>query len=380
MSCLHGKEWETSLQGMRRMNVQWGLLGTLTVLLLAATVGGCTWGDPGDSDYSYFDLVCRYGDSHSEPFVHWTPDGEWLVVDDTRLIRRVAADGTWAQTVTNPNPRYHDPSLDPEETAHFNYGYYADVSPVNSRIVFTSCESPIEDYDNGRVFRRNYELFTIGIDGTDARRLTSTTVLENFPVWSPDGTRIAFLQSPEEPDVYSPAPVLWELYVMAADGTDRRWLTKGVGLFPPVWSPDGRRLAYISDQETGPRSLGRVEVVDVDTWQVTRIGATSAVPAWSPDGRELALGSMDEGGPAVLAVGTDGSGMHTVWASEAGADAAPVTQLAWSPDGTALVFVTDQVFIINPIAGDPRRLIKPMGKVQWPSCRLEPRRFSPCPL
>ena len=294
-------------------------------------------------------------------------DDAWLVVDEVDVIRRIAADGSGVQTLKNPNPYYSDPSIDPDATAIFFYGYYADVSPATSRIVYTSCEVPNTGHnerfaaiDQGMVL--NYELFTVGIDGTDARRLTDTPALEHFPVWSPDGRRIAFLWSPEDPDVYAgweTAP--WALYVMNADGTDRRWLTAGLGLFPPVWSPDGQRLAYISDQDASPHALGRVEVVEVDTGKVTQLVTTTAVPTWSPNGKELALAGEGDGGPAVFTVGPDGTGMRTVWASGEGEDGALVTQLAWSPTGTGLVFVTDAIHIIRPGAGDAIRLMKPMG-------------------
>ena len=121
MSCLHGKEWETSLQGMRRMNVQWGLLGMAATLLLAvsrreAALGG----DPAEYESSLeviYDAQCRSyinGGSHSEPFVHWTPDNAWLVVDEVDVIRRITADGSGVQTLKNPNPFHTDPSIDPE--------------------------------------------------------------------------------------------------------------------------------------------------------------------------------------------------------------------------------------------------------------------------
>ena len=392
MSCLHGKEWETSLQGMRRMNVQWGLLGISAALLLAVTVVGCTWGDPADYESSLivsYDAQCRTWGSHSEPFVHWTPDDAWLVVDEVDVIRRIAADGSGVQTLKNPNPFHTDPSLDPDRTWGFFYGYYADVSPATSRIVYTSCEFPNEGHDErdaaiARGLVLNYELFTVGIDGADTRRLTDSPALEHFPVWSPDGRRIAFLWSPEDPDVYAgweTAP--WALYVMNADGTDRRWLTAGVGLFPPVWSPDGKRLAYIADEEASPRALGRVDVVEVDTRRVTQLGTTIAVPAWSPYGKELALAGEDDGGPVVLAVGSDGTGRRTVWASEAGEDGALVTQLAWSPAGTGLVFVTDEIYIIRPGASGALRLIKSMGEatgrvVAWTRDGTRIAVYEPC--
>ena len=58
------------------------------------------------------------------------------------------------------------------------------------------------------------------------------TVRDSNPVWSPDGRRIAFESN-------------WQLWVMNADGSGQRRLTRnGARNFASVWSPDGRRFAF----------------------------------------------------------------------------------------------------------------------------------------
>ncbi len=372
------------------MNVLFRMAGMATAILLAAIIGGCTWSDPDDERglTINFNAPCYGWGTYSEPFVHWTPDSAWLVLDEIRLIRRVAADGSGVQTVKNPNPVDPDPSRRPNTVQVSQYGFYADVSPAASRIVYTSCEFPNTGHDERQAaldwrIVLNYELVTIGIDGTDARRLTDTAVLEHFPVWSPDGRRIAFLQSPEETNPYDWENTPWDLSVMNADGTDRRQLAAGLGLFPPVWSPDGSRLAYISEQEATPRALGRVEVVGVDTGKVAQLGVTTAVPAWSPDGTEVALAGEDDEGPVVLAAEAEGTGTRTLLAGEGGPEGALVTQLAWSPTGTGLVIVTDAIRIIRPGAADALQLIKPMGEangavVAWTRDGARIAVYDPC--
>ena len=71
------------------------------------------------------------------------------------------------------------------------YGFYGDVSPDGSHIVYSTCEYPLP----GSVGEYGYELGITGVDGTGKRRLTNNTQFEHYPAWSPDGSKVAF---PEE--------------------------------------------------------------------------------------------------------------------------------------------------------------------------------------
>ncbi|MBT7096944.1 hypothetical protein HN937_06190, partial [Candidatus Poribacteria bacterium] len=96
--------------------------------------------------------------------------------------------------------------------------------------------------------------------------------------WSPDGSRIvAAVQLP---------PLGWEIHVMDADGSNLEQLTfasKGAGRSSsrnPVWSPDGSRIAYDFN--------GRIRVMRPDGSNVVELGIGD-YPCWSPDGRQLAF-------------------------------------------------------------------------------------------
>ena len=157
------------------------------------------------------------------------------------------------------------------------------------------------------------------------------------PTWSPDGGRIAFLSNRAEG---------WDLYVMNADGAEVRRLTAGATANDPAWSPDGRWIAL----ERG----GRIELVAADGDDRGPPIADAAQPAWSPDGRlafvrsgDLWLRSGDREEARLLA----------------DADAP-----SWSPDGAQLALIRAGVAVFNIAGGTVQMLTRERGDQEpaWP--------------
>ena len=81
-------------------------------------------------------------------------------------------------------------------------------------------------------------------DGGNPTRITDSPATERRPAWSPDGSKLAFVSDRDGND---------EIYVMDADGSDQTRLTDDLGLDRnPRWSPDGTRIAF--DPITGSTS------------------------------------------------------------------------------------------------------------------------------
>jgi len=141
---------------------------------------------------------------------------------------------------------------------------------------------------------------------------------------------------------YPPKVSLTEagVYLIRPDGTDLRHLTPGpVGFSGSSWSPDGSRIAVVTNACSSPR----VSVIDVDGGGAVEVAAFDGSAGglewvvwgleWSPDGRQLAVPARSrEETPSyqTLLVSADGSG-EPVELFEGSA-------LGWSPDGSALAF------------------------------------------
>lgn len=230
-----------------------------------------------------------------------------------------------------------------------------DISPDGSQIVFAS----------NRV-GAHFEIFVMNSDGSNVRQLTSfgsSTIGNTWPRWSFDGEWIAF-QSGGGTD--------FQIYRMRPDGSDLTQVTHYAGLNQfPNWSPDGTRLVIRRDTEIYAINSSDGEDPDRLTFTDTIPGAFNQMAAWSADGSQIAFLSNREGYNSVFVMNSDGSsqvnftpksvGYLGTWNSRAP---------AWSPNGQYIYFTgvrslsntgsTEEIFV-KPIGGGDEAKLTSVG-------------------
>ena len=244
-------------------------------------------------------------------YVRWTPDGSRILFDLAVGKRGVPPVGLYMVDVDGLQVRE---VVSPIDNAAFSdtLGTYTgsmiyfDISPDGSRVAYSTCRYSTD---------ANFELMVSDLDGTGTRRLTDNSHVDNYPVWSPDGDRIAFISSRAENGDHDARN--YRLYTMAADGSDVRLVAPAAddpsfaaGPHPPRWSRDGRRIAFVVYEYDGDWEAGRaVYTVGADGSGLTKVADTVSGPAWSPDDDDrIALVARDgDEGAALYTYAPDGS-------------------------------------------------------------------------
>ncbi len=184
-------------------------------------------------------------------------------------------------------------------------------------------------------------------------RLTPADIFQleyaDAPAISPDGAWIAYVRRWSDPMTDRRYSNIW---VVRRDGSGHRPLTSGkFSEESPAWSPDGTRLAFVSNRGGG-RQLWVRWMDTGDVLALTHGSEAPSAPAWSPDGRQLAFLQLVPRAPLVI-----------------GTPLAPPPGATWAPPPKytdRLVFRQDQLgelppgfvhaFVIPAEGGTPRQV------------------------
>jgi len=171
------------------------------------------------------------------------------------------------------------------------------------------------------------------------------------PEISPDGKQIVFTRSWIDKVKDERVSNLW---IVDVDGTRVRELTNGNWRdSQPVWSPDGKRIAFMSDRD----GTNQLHVLWVDTREVAQLTHLEQAPTsinWSPDSKLIAFNAFEPDNDSILAVKLPERPRNAQWAKPA----VIVNRLAWAADGRGpLPMGNTQVYTIDSVLGGTPRQI-----------------------
>lgn len=231
---------------------------------------------------------------------------------------------------------------------------------ANGRIVFT-----LDDPEQG-----SWEVWTMAADGTDPIRLTDDEWSDDDTSYSPDGTKILFSSNRDGDS---------DIYVMDADGTDVEQIVDEPATdAEPTWSPDGTKIAYETFRHDRNRVLSEIHVVRVDGTHDRRLTNNNRMEAnidWSPDGTRIAFsGHKLSSRYGIFTMSARGGDVERLTRNNrlggGGVDGGPT----WSPNGRWIAFFREidafdygyEIFKIRANGQRLTRLTRDLGTDQQP--------------
>ena len=255
---------------------------------------------------------------HQAGFMAWRAGGSEVLFNVGSDLYAVEGNGQWLRKLAEAGQA---PALS--------------ISPNGKSALYASCQALDEDRD--RFSEPELMLADLSQPHASPRRLTTNRVLDYYPVWSPDGERVAFLRGARNATVRDEGPA-GGLFVMRRDGSDVRPVSGGEALLgPPRWSPDGRWIAFVNDD--GDKAPG-LYIMDAGLNASQRLTDTLSWPAWSPDSQRLAFVRRDGSSMALYTIAATAADPdeQQIAAMPNDPQRAWIRQLAWSPTGSHILY------------------------------------------
>jgi len=269
----------------------------------------------------------------------WSPDGKEI------FYTTLPAEGSnkfWRMTfasVSSSGGSGKYLPLDPEKKRLKPFGYQGGnrISPDGKTIISAAW---CTDDTLTNINYPGSHIWKISIDGTEQTKLTAIDgpYVDQSPSWSPDGKEVAFVRKElNEP----PRDMIGEssIYTVSSSGGSPKLLIteSEKWLQSPVWSPDGKMIAYLTQEKDVPVTKA-LNVINVNTGKFREVGEVPAVHinielAWSNDSKRIAFNDKD--GKVIKIMSLNDGSIEDV---KTGLLNVNICHLDWSPNGKRFVF------------------------------------------
>jgi TolB protein len=173
------------------------------------------------------------------------------------------------------------------------------------------------------------EIYQADRDGSNIIKLTNHKTLTMSPSIARDG-RLAYLS-------YCPRPAIWGQKVVGGKHVRLYPLSDSTkfNVYTPVWSPDGNRIAFVQTDGQGDTDIMLLEVASGRVRSLTGLNGINSEICWNPAGNQIAFASGRDGNPTLYIMEDDGTNVRKL-PIDGSYNASP----AWSPDGSMIAFVS----------------------------------------
>jgi Tol biopolymer transport system component len=273
----------------------------------------------------------------------WSRDGREIAFSMQGSLWRIPAEGGEARQLTS-GPHYDGSP---------------DWSPDGKEIVFTR--------DTGKVI----DLWVVDAEGGEPRKLTESIGFSVNPRWSPDGRTILF-DSADRAEAIG----LWSFTV--ADRTIQPVLSDSFQNITASWSPSGSRIVFVSNRPWGEKRIqgtGGLWTLRLSEREPEILLPEETVwharPVWSPDGRKVAYGSFRSGRIQLWVMSAEHGNPLQITR-----DHGEIFTPAWSPDGKKLAYISNaggrfSLWTVSAVGGAPREVSISSRKWVHPTGRVE---------
>ncbi len=237
----------------------------------------------------------------------WTPDGRWLLFARDGQVWQVRPDGTQAARLTS------DGGWQPAPKA-----LAARVLPParTDAVAFVGPEPGVNSSAN---------VWVMEADGTNRRQVSNRPGDEQNPALTLDGTRLAYQVD---------GNTAWSVWVAESDGSRAAPVPFNGQAMEPAWTPEGDRLALRGDDGSG-WEIWTINPDGSGAQRLTDLPEAAGSPAWSADGTRLAfVGEAAARTHNLYVVNADGSGLQLL--ASAAQTGYSYHRPAWSPDGSQI--------------------------------------------